>query len=103
MKMEQIENLEAEQGHASSRKEQETLAVDELTRLEVKLSDQIDTEIDPLVQEYMLWELIILHSANIAYLNHGNATTDYHQPMLPLPLLKEEVIHSKKQFLPDIP
>ena len=51
----------------------------------------------------MLWELRILHSANIAYLKHGDATKDYHQPTLPLSLLKQEVIHSKKQFLPDIP
>ena len=102
VEMEHLETFEAGQGQASTSKAQETPG-EELSRLEVELRQKIDTELDPLVQECMLWELRILHSANIAYLKHGDATRDYHQPALPLPLLKQEVIHSKKQFLPDIP
>ena len=109
LEMEQTDDLEAEQGHASSSKgasssrAQEHQEEDELTRIEEELRDKIDVELDPLINECMLWELRILHSANITYLKHGDATADYHQPTLPLPLLKQEVIHSRKQFLPDIP
>ena len=81
MEMEQIENLEVDQGHAISSKEASSSRAQEfpkmLTRIEVNLRGQIDTELDPLVNEWMLWELRILHNANISYLKHGDATRDY--------------------------
>ena len=73
--------------------------LDELTRTEQALRDKIDKELEPLLHACMQWELWIIHSANVHYLKRGDATTDYHQSTLPLPLLKQEVIHSKKQFL----
>ena len=70
--------------------------------MERALREKINTELKPLLKAIMEWEHRILHSANVYYLNRGDATADYHQPTLPLPLLKQEVIHSKKQFLPGI-
>ena len=94
LEMEQTEYLDAEQGHAgsskgeSSSRAQEHPKEDKLTRIEAKLQDKIDVELDPLINECMLWELRILHSTNITNLKHGDAIADYHQPTLPLPLLK---------------
>jgi len=85
-----------------TRKETEPTVLDEFTKMEHDLRDKIDEELEPLIQECMNWELKVLHSANISYLKRGDATGDYHQPTLPLPLLKQEVIHNKKQFLPRI-
>ena len=49
----------------------------------------------------MEWELKVLHSACIHYLTAEDIQKDYHMPMLPYPLLKQEVQLLKRKFLPD--
>ena len=70
---------------------------------EMLLEKQIAEQTDEVVKQTMEWELKILQSANVAYLKHGNARSDYHMKRLPYPLLKQETLQWKKENLPDCP
>lgn len=53
-----------------------------------EILESIQIENDIVIKECMEWEWRILHSTALAYLKPKKATTDYHMPMLPYPLLK---------------
>lgn len=68
--------------------------------LEQDLQQRIQVEVDTVVKECMAWEQKILRSASIAYLTPKVLVSDYHMPTLPYPLIKQEVLLMKKEFLP---
>ena len=70
---------------------------------EMLLEKQIAEQTVEVVKQTMDWELTILQSANVAYLKHGSARSDYHMKRLPYPLLKQETLQWKKENLPDCP
>ena len=70
---------------------------------EMLLEKQIAEQTDEVVKRTMEWELSILQSANVAYLKHGSARSDYHTKRLPYPLLKQETLQWRKENLPDCP
>ena len=50
----------------------------------------------------MEWELRIIHSANMQFLQYGDAYNYCHLPMLPLPLLKMETKACAKKLKPTV-
>lgn len=53
---------------------------------ELELMAWIQKESDEISKQSMEWERRILHSTNLTYLKYGDASKDWHQPMLPYPL-----------------